>query len=420
MSDRYGRESIELLAVGELERFNVPGEPPVRYVSYEKTIEYDPATQADLDKRFLHSIKSVGSLKILVVGAGTLGNEYVKDLVAAGIADITIVDMDAYEYYNLPRSPMVRNADVGQNKAMALARRVAEAAPFSVKVTGIDADVSRLGAGFMEQFDLLMSPVDSWSIRAYVSRMSKLLGIPHITSGTSVLGYGEGAMMATTITIEPRGSSPCYECLVKGTLKDQEAKLSCLSIKPETQAQVIPFSAVSAGFAVQSALAVVTGKFRTGAENGGTPKAWMYQVREMGMTDDSDGNTITSCRSTVNPRCAFHSGLAGVANHEVTEIRISRESSIREIWHMLNGIFGGDGVYEIDLRWSAVYYMVYPEGATSDENRTPPINVVSVDDRDDEELDVFAIHRLPPDHFYMVEDVSRLETVKRVVRIRLE
>ncbi len=419
MSERYGREKLEVVSEGVLEEYSVPDEPPVSYVSMRKTIDYDYKTRADIDKRFLHSLSDLGDLKVLVVGAGTLGNDYARDLAYAGFKHLTIVDMDTYEFYNLPRSTMIRNEDVGEKKALALARRVAEAAPFDIEVTGIDADISRLGAGFIEGFDLVLSPVDSWSIRAYVSRMARVLDIPHITSGTAVLGYGENAMMATTITVEPKGCAACYECLVKGSLRDQQSKLSCLSIKPETQAQVLAFSAVSAGLSVQSAIALMTGKFKTGAEDGGRPRSWQYQVREFGKADDTAGTTIATYRAAVNPRCAFHAEIEEVDDREIVEIRFTRSSTIRDIWHMLNGVFGKEGIYQIDLRWSAVYYMVYPEGATRDENRVPPVNVISVDDRDDEELDTYNISRLPPDHIYMVTECSGLDPVKRIVRIRV-
>ena len=54
------------------------------------------------DKRFLHSIQELAGKKVLIVGAGTIGNLLVEYAMNSGVNDITIVDMDAYEYWNLP------------------------------------------------------------------------------------------------------------------------------------------------------------------------------------------------------------------------------------------------------------------------------------------------------------------------------
>lgn len=417
MTQRYSNVSLEVVSEGIMDEYSVPGEPDVRYVTYRKTIEYDPQTTRDIDKRFNYSLDSFKGKRVLLIGAGTLGNEFAKDLAFSGVNDITIVDMDDYEYYNLPRSTMIRQEDVGKKKSLALAKRVAEASPFDITVTGIATDISRLGFGFIEQFDMIMSPVDSWSIRAYASRAAHVLGIDHISSGTSVLGFGDATMMAATVTAEPRGCAPCYECMVKGNLNDQKAKLSCLSIKPETQAQVLAFSSVAAGFATQAGIGIMTGKYRIGAGTG--KEAVSYQIREFMKVNDEDGNTLTTTRSRPNENCTFHSELKDVETTDIAEITIGRDSSIRDIWDMLNQVFGTEGSYVIDFHWSALYYMIYPEGATRDENRTPPINSLPVDDRDDEEIDSYTLHRLPPDHVYMVTECSSLDERKRMVRIRV-
>ena len=46
--------------------------------------------------------------KILVVGAGALGNEIIKNLALLGIGHITVADMDSIENTNLSRSVLYR------------------------------------------------------------------------------------------------------------------------------------------------------------------------------------------------------------------------------------------------------------------------------------------------------------------------
>ncbi|SVE25729.1 uncharacterized protein METZ01_LOCUS478583, partial [marine metagenome] len=59
----------------------------------------------------------ISQAKVLVVGAGALGNEIIKNLALLGFRQIVIVDLDAIELSNLTRSVLYRPGDVGRDKA---------------------------------------------------------------------------------------------------------------------------------------------------------------------------------------------------------------------------------------------------------------------------------------------------------------
>ncbi len=66
----------------------------------------------------------VEKAKILVVGAGALGNEVIKNLALMGVGNLYIVDFDTIEAANLSRSPLFRESDSGRRKAEVAAARV--------------------------------------------------------------------------------------------------------------------------------------------------------------------------------------------------------------------------------------------------------------------------------------------------------
>ena len=66
---------------------------------------------------------------MLVIGAGALGNEILKNLVLLGFERIVVVDLDRIEESNLSRTILYRSSDVGSFKADVAARSVKALAP---------------------------------------------------------------------------------------------------------------------------------------------------------------------------------------------------------------------------------------------------------------------------------------------------
>lgn len=61
--------------------------------------------------------------KVLVIGAGQLGNEIIKNLALLGVGNVLIADKDCIEHSNLSRSVLYREGDIGKPKANVAADR---------------------------------------------------------------------------------------------------------------------------------------------------------------------------------------------------------------------------------------------------------------------------------------------------------
>lgn len=411
MTAEYRTEVVGEEAV--LPEYSVPLEPDVVQWTFTKRVVCDDETKRQMDMRFLHSVDVLSGKRVCVVGAGTLGNEIVKDLVMSGVPEITVVDLDTFEPWNLPRSTLIRVEDIGRPKAEAVARRAADLAPFPITVRGISSDITRLGYGFFEGFDAVVSPGDSWSMRSFVTRGARLMGVPHISCGTSHLNL-MGGMMTGLVTVEPPGSDACYECLAPGDIKDQEVKLSCVNHPPEVQPQVIPFSSVVAGFAAQCVMHTLGGGFPY-TRAGSSDRAWSYTINEMGFGDTEV--VMRVLMSSPDSRCGFHRMLADARGSGVVTVELSRGDDIRSIWSKISEAVGMDTQFDLDFVEDRLFYIAFPEGDTGSETRKTPVPCLMLDDRDSDELDMLTIARMPKDHVYYVRDACDIDGRRWPVRM---
>src|SRR5215218_3372325 len=85
--------------------------------------------------------------RVLVIGAGALGNEILKNLALLGVGNVFVADMDQIENSNLSRSVLYRESDNGTPKATAAARAARDIYP-SLKVHAFNGNVVHdLGLG---------------------------------------------------------------------------------------------------------------------------------------------------------------------------------------------------------------------------------------------------------------------------------
>lgn len=147
----------------------------------------------------------IRAARILVVGAGALGNEVLKNLALLNVGQVVIMDFDRIEASNLSRSALFRPEDASHNlpKTEVAARRLREMNP-EMSVLTLNGDVmTDLGLGILRQVDVAIGCIDNRLARLYLNRWCFRAGVPWVNGGILNLSGQVSAY---------RFPEACYEC----------------------------------------------------------------------------------------------------------------------------------------------------------------------------------------------------------------
>lgn len=139
-----------------------------------------------IPERYQRNIGTIGiegqclllKAKVVIVGAGGLGGNIIELLTRQGVGYLRIIDGDCFTEHNLNRQLLATESNLGSNKAMTAAKRIAEvnsdvyadAVPQMLDVN----NVRQLLAGM----DVVVDALDSINSRLLLSKVTRELGIP--------------------------------------------------------------------------------------------------------------------------------------------------------------------------------------------------------------------------------------------------
>ena len=168
--------------------------------------------------------------RVLVIGAGALGNEVLKNLALLGVGNVFIADLDIVEGSNLSRSVLFRERDEGRSKAQAAAEAVRDIYTGTCTHWFSGDIVSDLGLGVYRWADIVIAGLDNREARLHVNRSCWKVNRPWVDGATEVL---QGV---ARVFIPPDGA--CYECTM--TASDWQVlneRRGCAGMKAESLPQ---------------------------------------------------------------------------------------------------------------------------------------------------------------------------------------
>ncbi|KAF2287894.1 hypothetical protein GH714_003111 [Hevea brasiliensis] len=157
-------------------------------------------------------------VRILVVGAGGLGCELLKDLALSGFKNLEVIDMDRIEVSNLNRQFLFRLEDVGKPKAEVAAKRVMERVS-DVNIVPHFCRIEDKEIDFYNDFNIIVLGLDSIVARSDINAVAcSFLEYdsddnpreetikPMVDGGTEGFkGHARVIMLGVT---------PCFECTI--------------------------------------------------------------------------------------------------------------------------------------------------------------------------------------------------------------
>lgn len=195
--------------------------------------------------------------RALVIGAGALGNEILKNLALLGVGAILIADLDTVEMSNLSRSVLFQPSDCGRPKAQAAAeslRRIYD----GVRCHWFHGDiVHKLGLGVYRWADVVIAGLDNREARLHVNRCCWRVNRPWVDGATEEL---QGV---ARVFVPPGGA--CYECtMTAADWKALQERRGCAGMRsevlPEERVPTTPTTAsIVAALEVQEAVKLLHG-----------------------------------------------------------------------------------------------------------------------------------------------------------------
>ena len=201
----------------------------------------------------------------LVVGAGAVGNEVIKNLTLLGVGAITVIDFDSIEIHNLTRSVLFSENDIGRYKADVAAEGARRLDP-NCQVKSIVGDIwDSIDFATLRTCTVVFSCVDGFMARIRINQLCNLLGVDLINAGID-----SRFVSAEIFPFMRDPDAGCYECTLPPSVYQRiSERFSCGWLrKVAFEEKKVPTTAITASFAGALATSLFLYSFRDDVESG--------------------------------------------------------------------------------------------------------------------------------------------------------
>jgi molybdopterin/thiamine biosynthesis adenylyltransferase len=235
---------------------------------------------------------AISNARVLMVGAGAIGNEVAKNLALSGFGHVTVVDMDRVVTSNLTRCLFFSETDALERslKAETVANGM-KGLDGNMKVHAICEKVQDLGDDLVPGFDVVLGCLDNVLARMHLNAQSCYHRVPYVD------GAMDGTRGKVQVVVPP--ATPCLECgMNRSHGRIIEQRFSCTGndvslFLPKVGAEITTTSIIGA-IQVREALKLVSGKGDECIRN------VVYY--------DGMKNSFDMLEMEINPECPNHGG----------------------------------------------------------------------------------------------------------------
>jgi len=139
-----------------------------RYIHVRKLLERPSAFAQDDFEPGKEALEQLSQVKILIIGAGGLGCELLKDCAYMGFSNIHLIDMDTIDLSNLNRQFLFRKSDIGRSKAEVAAEVINKRVP-TCNVVAHFKKIQDMDLDFYRSFNLVICGLDSILARRWIN-----------------------------------------------------------------------------------------------------------------------------------------------------------------------------------------------------------------------------------------------------------